>query len=64
MRINNDAILIKMAEKKLSRQALAEKCGITYSNLSDGMRRGRLTTENLGKVAEVLGCKVEDIIMR
>lgn len=62
MKINTDAILVKLAEQMMSRQALAEKSGIAYRTLCGAMSRGQMTTETLGKVAHALGCKVEEII--
>lgn len=62
MNINNDAILTKMAAKQMSRQDLAEKSGIKYAALTEAMRRKRMTTEKIGKVAHALGCEVEEII--
>ena len=62
MEINKDALLIKMAEREFSRQKLAEVSGVTYAQLSEAMRRGRMTTESLGRVAHALGCEVKELV--
>ena len=62
MEINKDAILIKMAEKEYSRQALATASGLKYWVVAEGLSRGRMTTENIGKIAHALDCKVEEIV--
>lgn len=63
MNINNDAILLKMAENSMSRQALAEKSGIKYGTLVDGMRRGHMPTESIGKIAKALNCEAREIVI-
>lgn len=62
MKISKDAILIKMAEQCMSRQALAEKSGITYKVISDIMRKGHAAPQTCGKIAHALGCNVVDIL--
>lgn len=63
MKINKDAILIKMAEKVMSRQDLADATGINYKTLHNAISNGYASPMTIGKIARGLGCGVEEIVI-
>ena len=62
MRIKLDAIIVKMAEQKLSRKELADKCGIDYAYMCELIsKQKKVTPKTIGRIAEGLGCEVLEI---
>lgn len=51
-----------MAEKGLTKKALAEDCGISAQNVSTIIRRGTCEPKTAGKLAAGLGVSVAEII--
>lgn len=51
-----------LAEQRMTKKALAEKCGISRQNISTIIRRGTCEPKTAGKLAAGLGVPVADII--
>lgn len=51
-----------LAEKNMTKAALAERCGISRQNVSTLIRRGTCEPRTAGKLAAGLGVEVGDII--
>ena len=62
MNINTTRIEILLAERGMTKKALAEGCGITRQNVSTIIRRGTCEPKTAGKLAAGLGVHVADII--
>lgn len=62
MTINTKRIETMMAERGLTKKALAESCGISAQNVSTIIRRGTAEPKTVGKLAQGLGIPVADII--
>lgn len=62
MTINTKRIETMMAERGLTKKALAESCGISAQNVSTIIRRGTCEPKTAGKLAAGLGVPVSDII--
>lgn len=62
MTINTQRIETMLAERGLTRKALAESCGISAQNVSTIIRRGTCEPKTVGKLAAGLGVPVSDII--
>lgn len=58
------AIKIALARNKMRTSDLCEKTGISQSNLSSMIRRGRMRSTTAGRIAEALGVDVETIIKK
>jgi len=62
LRINTTKIGILLAEKEMTRAALASRCGISRQNVSTILGRGTCEPKTAGKIAKGLGVNVADII--
>lgn len=62
MTINTQRIETMMAERGLTKKALAESCGISAQNVSTIIRRGTAEPKTVGRLAQGLGVPVADII--
>lgn len=60
---NNSAIARIRIERGMTQQELAEKIGVTYSNVSR-WERGEVspTIKSMLKIAAVLGCSLDDLV--
>lgn len=63
MKIKIDVVIMKMAEKKLSRGELSQKSGIEYGTLCHILQSGRkrVNPVTAGKLADGLECEVSEI---
>ena len=62
MTINTRHIETMLAERGLTKAALADRCGISRQNVSTIIRRGTAEPRTIGKLAAGLGVSVNDII--
>lgn len=62
MTINTLRIETLLAEKGMTKSALAPLCGISRQNISTIIRRGTCEPKTAGKLAAGLGVQVTDII--
>ncbi len=62
MKINAHKIKLILAEREMTRSALAEKCGISRQNISTILTRGTCELKTAGKLAKSLGIDVREII--
>ena len=62
MTINKTKLETMLAERGLTKAALAESCGISRQNVSTILRRGTCEPKTAGKLARGLGVPVADII--
>lgn len=62
MTINTQRIELMLAERGMTKAALAESCGISRQNVSTIIRRGTCEPKTVGKLAAGLGVPVADII--
>ncbi len=62
MNIRTQYVQVKLAEQRLTKKALAEKCGISPQNISTIIRRGTCEPKTAGKLAAGLGVPVAEII--
>lgn len=62
MYIRAQFIEAKMAERGLTKKALASSCGISAQNISTIIRRGTCEPKTAGKLAAGLGIPVAEII--
>ncbi|MCI8477856.1 MAG: helix-turn-helix transcriptional regulator [Oscillospiraceae bacterium] len=62
MTINATRIETMLAERGLTKAALAANCGISRQNVSTIIRRGTCEPKTVGKLAAGLGVPVADII--
>lgn len=62
MTINTQRIDVMLAERGLTKAALAESCGISRQNVSTVIRRGTCEPKTAGRLAAGLGVPVAEII--
>ena len=62
MIINTQRIELMLAERGMTRTALAASCGISRQNVSTIIRRGTCEPKTAGKLAAGLGVSVAEII--
>lgn len=62
MTINTIKLETMLAERGMTKAALAESCGISRQNVSTIIRRGTCEPKTAGKLAAGLGIPVADII--
>lgn len=62
MTINTTRIELMLAERGMTRTALAASCGISRQNISTIVRRGTCNPLTAAKLAAGLGVPVADII--
>lgn len=61
MKLNKRAVSILLAKKKMNVPDLANAAGISKATINKGFKSD-ITPKYIGKIAEALGAKVEDII--
>ena len=64
MTINTQRLEVMLAERGLTKAALAASCGISRQNVSTIIRRGTCEPRTAGKLAAGLGVPVTDIIKK
>ena len=64
MNINAAKIELLLAERGMTKAALADRCGICRQNISIVVRRGTCEPKTAGKLAKGLGVPVDDIIAK
>lgn len=64
MTLKTQYIDILLAERNLTKAALADRCGISRQNVSTILRRGTAEPRTVGKLAAGLGVSVEEIIRK
>ena len=62
MTINPVRIELLLAERDMTKAALAEKCNMSRQNISTIVRRGTCEPRTAGKLAAGLGVSVAEII--
>lgn len=62
MKLNTTKIALILADREMTRAALAEKCGITRQNISTILTRGTCEPKTLGKLAKGLGVNSAELI--
>lgn len=62
MNINAKRVETILAERNLTKAALAKCCGISAQNISTIVRRGTCEPKTAGKLAAGLGVSVADIL--
>lgn len=62
MILNTQRIELMLAERGLTKSALAENCGISRQNVSTIIRRGTCEPKTAGKLAAGLDVPVAEII--
>ena len=62
MNINVIKIEILLAERGMTKAALADNCGVSRQNISTIIRRGTCEPRTAGKLAAGLGVDVADIL--
>lgn len=62
MNIKAQRIETIMAERGMTKAALADRCGMSRQNVSTVIRRGTCEPKTAGKLAAGLGVSVVDII--
>lgn len=62
MKINTNKIVTLLAEKNLTKAALAEKSGISRQNLCTILGRGTCEPRTAGKLARGFGVQLEEIV--
>ena len=62
MTINTQRIDVMLAERGLTKAALAESCGISRQNVSTVIRRGTCEPKTAGRLAAGLGVPVAETI--
>ena len=62
MTINSVRIELLLAERDMTKAALAEKCNMSRQNISTIVRRGTCEPRTAGKLAAGLGVSVAEII--
>lgn len=64
MVINKQQIERSLAEKGMSKSALAEKCGVSRQSISTILGRGTCEPKTAGKLAAALGVTVAEIVQQ
>lgn len=62
MKIDVNKIKIILAEREMTRSALAALCGISRQNISTILTRGTCEPKTAGKLAKGLGIPVDEIV--
>lgn len=62
MKLNTTKIALILADRELTRAALAEMCGISRQNISTILTRGTCEPKTAGKLAKGLGIDPAEII--
>ena len=61
MRLNVFKIKLILADREMTRAALAEQCGLSRQNISTILTRGTCEPKTLGKLAKGLGVNIREI---
>lgn len=64
MVINKQQIERSLAEKGMSKSALAEKCGVSRQSISTILGRGTCEPKTVSKLAAALGVTVAEIVQQ
>lgn len=62
MKIDVNKIKLILAEREMTRSALAALCGISRQNISTILTRGTCEPKTAGKLARGLGIPVDEIV--
>lgn len=62
MKISATRIETILAERRMTKAALADSCGVSRQNVSTILRRGTCEPRTAGKLAAGLGVDVADIV--
>lgn len=62
MKLNRKKVLIIMAKLETNQRQVADKANISRQSLSAAMNGKSCRPESIGKIANALGCKIEDLI--
>lgn len=62
MKIDVNKVKIILAEREMTRSALAALCGISRQNISTILTRGTCEPKTAGKLAKGLGIPVDEIV--
>lgn len=62
MKLDTQKIEILIAKQGITRSQLAKRSGFSRQNLSTIVRRGTAEPRTVGKLAEGLGCNIEDLL--
>lgn len=62
MRIDVNKVKIILAEREMTRSALAALCGISRQNISTILTRGTCEPKTAGKLAKGLGIPVDELV--
>jgi len=64
VKLNTDAILVRMSELQINRRQLAERAGLNYGVLCESLNKGEASTINIGKMAQGLNTAVDSIVIK
>ena len=62
MKLNTTKIALILADREMTRAALAEQCGVSRQNISTILTRGTCEPKTLGKLAKGLGVNSAELI--
>ena len=62
MKLNTTKIALILADREMTRAALAEQCGLSRQNISTILTRGTCEPKTVGKLAKGLGIDPAEII--
>lgn len=62
MRLNTTKIALILADREMTRSALADMCGISRQNISTILTRGTCEPKTVGKLAKGLGIEPAEIV--
>ena len=62
MKLNTTKIALILADREMTRSALANLCGISRQNISTILTRGTCEPKTVGKLAKGLGIEPAEII--
>ena len=62
MKISATRIETILAERRMTKAALADSCGVSRQNISTIIRRGTCEPKTAGKLAAGLGVEVSEIV--
>lgn len=62
MKLNTTKIALILADREMTRAALAERCGLSRQNISTILARGTCEPKTMGKLAKGLGIDPAELI--
>lgn len=62
MKLNTTKIALILADREMTRAALAEQCGLSRQNISTILTRGTCEPKTMGKLAKGLGIDPAELI--